>query len=78
MVVVSTASPYKFGRSVLSALLGEEEVDKLDEFACADKLEEVSGLEMPATLRELRNKAHLHKDVVKPMDMIEEVRSWAK
>jgi len=78
MVVVSTASPYKFGRSVLSALLGEEEVDKLDEFACADKLEEVSGLEMPATLRELRVKAQLHKDVVKPMAMIDEVRAWAK
>ena len=78
MVVVSTASPYKFGRSVLGALIGKDAADKLDEFACADELEKVSGLEMPESLRELRVKPQLHKDVVKPMDMIEEVRAWAK
>ena len=78
MVVVSTASPYKFGRSVLTALEGEEAAAKLDEFACSDELEKVSGLPMPRTLRELPNKQKRHNDVVEPASMHDEVRLWAK
>lgn len=76
MVVVSTASPYKFSRSVLSALKGEEAVQNLDEFACADALEAACGLPMPESLRALRSRAKLHNDVVKPLDMVQEVRRW--
>ena len=78
MVVVSTASPYKFSRSVLTAIVGEGAAEGLDEFACADKLETLSGMRMPASLRELRGKAQRHKDVVAPADMIDEVRAWTK
>lgn len=78
MVVVSTASPYKFSRSVLTAIAGEGAAEGLDEFACADKLETLSGMRMPASLRELRGKAQCHKDVVTPADMIDEVRAWTK
>ena len=78
MVVVSTASPYKFSRSVLTAIAGEGAAEGLDEFACADKLETLSGMRMPASLRELRGKAQRHKDVVAPADMIDEVRAWTK
>ena len=77
MVVVSTASPYKFSRSVLTALTGDPHED-LDEFACADKLEKLSSLKMPETLRELKQKPLRHKDVVNPDQMLEEVRGWAK
>ena len=79
MVVVSTASPYKFSRSVLTAIAGEGAAEGLlDPFACADKLETLSGMRMPASLRELRGKAQRHKDVVAPADMIDEVRAWTK
>ena len=78
MVVVSTASPYKFSRSVLTAIAGEGAAEGLDEFTCADKLETLSGMRMPASLRELRGKAQRHKDVVAPADMIDEVRAWTK
>ena len=78
MVVVSTASPYKFSRSVLTAIAGEGAAEGLDEFACADKLETLSGMRMPASLRELRGKAQRHKDVVAPADMVDEVRAWTK
>ncbi len=77
MVVVSTASPYKFSRSVLCALTGSSH-EELDEFACADKLESLSSLKMPATLRDLKSKPVRHKDVVNPAEMLSEVRSWAK
>ena len=78
MVVVSTASPYKFGRSVLTALEGADAAAKLDEFACSDELEKVSGLPMPRTLRELPTKEKRHNDVVDPASMPDEVRLWAK
>lgn len=76
MVVVSTASPYKFSRSVLTALQGAEAVQALDEFACADALERACGLPMPASLRDLRSKARRHNDVVEPAAMADEVRRW--
>lgn len=78
MVIVSTASPYKFGRSVLTALEGAAAAEKLDEFACSDELERVSGLPMPRTLRELPTKEKRHNDVVEPASMPDEVRLWAK
>ncbi len=78
MVVVSTASPYKFSRSVLGALTGEAAVQELDEFACADELERVSGLAMPDSLRALRAKKQLHTGVVQPKDMMDEVRRWTE
>lgn len=51
-VVVSTASPYKFPASVLKAVTGET---VSDEFAAAEELEQISGMLMPETLRELKN-----------------------
>ncbi len=52
-VLVSTASPYKFSRDVLSGILGPEAVDHLDAFDCSQKLEEISGIPMPDQVRGL-------------------------
>ncbi len=54
VVVLSTASPYKFPAAVLSAL-GEEPGD--DEFAMMDKLSALTGTPIP------KNRPVLHKDV---------------
>ena len=56
----------------------EDTAAKLDEFACSDELEKVSGLPMPRTLRELPTKQKRHNDVVEPASMPDEVRLWAK
>ncbi len=58
-VVLSTASPYKFPGPVLNALniAGGE-----DEFADAEKLNEVTGVPVPKNLASLRQKPILHKD----------------
>ncbi|MBQ6175042.1 MAG: threonine synthase [Clostridia bacterium] len=53
-VVVSTASPYKFCADVLAALSGAESVAGLDAFACADKLEQLTGVPVPPQVRALR------------------------
>ena len=45
MLVVSTASPYKFPKAVLAALgVGEEELEQMDDDAMLALLQEKSGL----------------------------------
>lgn len=53
MVVLSTASPYKFSDSVLSAL-GEDISDK-DEFALLDKLSTLNKDKIPQGLAQLQS-----------------------
>ena len=61
MVVLSTASPYKFPAAVLGAL-GEDTGD--DEFAMMEKLHDITGAAIPANLRGLEGRPVLHKDVI--------------
>ena len=60
MVVVSTASPYKFNGSVLEALAVG--TDGLDEFALLDKLQELNTNPIPKGLDELKHKTARHQD----------------
>ncbi|MDD6270248.1 MAG: threonine synthase [Oscillospiraceae bacterium] len=53
-LIASTASPYKFSRSVLSALDESRVTD--DEYAMVDTLAELSGMPVPASLAELKTK----------------------
>lgn len=61
-VIASTASPYKFSASVLEAIEGKP--SSLDEFAMVDRLRELSGYEIPASLAELKTKERRFKDVI--------------
>lgn len=61
-VIASTASPYKFSASVLEAIEGKP--SSLDEFAMVDRLNELSGYDIPASLAELKTKERRFKDVI--------------
>ena len=52
-IIASTASPYKFGTAVLEAICGSAPADEFDK---VDKLHEVSGYDVPASLEALRTK----------------------
>ena len=52
MVVLSTASPYKFSDSVLSAL--GEDISNKDEFALLDKLSTLNKDKIPQVLSKLQ------------------------
>ena len=52
-VIASTASPYKFSRSVMEAIYGSEEGK--DEFELIDEMEKASGVAVPAAIEEIRN-----------------------
>lgn len=65
-VVLSTASPYKFSRSVLTAL-GHTPCD--DEFADMQKLARLTSVPIPAPLAGLSDRTVLHTDVVDVAEM---------
>ena len=71
-VLVSTASPYKFSEAVLTALEGEH-VAGMDAFACADRLEQLSGIPVPPQVRQLPTLPIRHTAVTLPAQMAEAV-----
>ena len=70
VVILSTASPYKFPAAVLQAL-GEAPGD--DEFQAMDRVEELTAVPMPRNLRGLRDRPVRHRDVIGPEDMLQYV-----
>ena len=68
-VIVSTASPYKFAPDVAAALLGEDAVEDLDFFACAKRLEKLSGVAIPKQIYELRDLPVRHTATCAPDGM---------
>ena len=60
-VIVSTASPYKFGQSVLKAI--DPSFTETDPFAMADRLHERSGVLIPPAIESIRNADIRHRDV---------------
>ena len=52
-VIVSTASPYKFGASVLEAIAGSEAVMGKDDFACCAQLSELTATREPDQIAKL-------------------------
>ncbi len=68
MVVLSTASPYKFPAAVLTALEGAQD---LDEFAMMDRLQAVTCFPVPQNLSGLQEKKELHTGVIEKDKMLE-------
>lgn len=75
MVIVSTASPYKFSSSVLEAL--GEKADGKDAFALLEALECKNPVKAPQGLAGLKGLPVLHKEVVEKDDMPKAVKTFA-
>lgn len=75
MVVVSTASPYKFNESVLTAL--GETIEGMDEFQLLDKLQSLNSFKIPAGLAALKNAQVRHSNVVEKTAMPQAVAAFA-
>lgn len=72
-VVVSTASPFKFNKSVASAILGEEAVEGKSEYELLGILAQECGLEIPLGLDGIEKKEILHKETCSKDEMKEKV-----
>ena len=73
-VIASTASPFKFARTVVGAVAGDAEVsvEKTD-LELTDLLAEKTGLPLPKAVEEIRTAPVLHDKVVDAVDMPETV-----
>ncbi len=67
MVVLSTASPYKFPAAVLSALETSEEAD---EFKQMERLSQLTGVPVPGNLQGLQEKTERHTGVIEKDKML--------
>ena len=70
MVVLSTASPYKFPAAVLDAIGGDCSGDEFGQMA---RLEELSSMPIPKNLASLQGKPERHTDVIDKEKMLEYV-----
>ncbi len=70
-VIASTASPYKFTRSVMEAI--DAPKDGEDDFALADRLSQISGVKVPDAVEKIRKAPVLHDTVVDHSAMKETV-----
>ena len=71
-VIASTASPYKFTRSVMNAL--DPSYDSKTDFELIDELEKLSGVKVPQAIEDIRSAAVLHDTVCETEDMCKEVK----
>ena len=74
MLVVSTASPYKFASDVLASLTGEKPEDDLE---APKMLSELTGVEIPMPLARIFGLAPIHQGVINKEDMKASVRDFA-
>lgn len=73
-VIASTASPYKFTRSVMNAI--DAEYDKQSDFELIDELYRLSGVKVPKAIEEIRNAPVRHNTVCDKEDMPVEVKKF--
>ncbi len=73
-IIASTASPFKFNKSVAGAIFGEKAIAGRTEFELLDMLAERCDLSIPTGLAGLEEKRVLHNSVCGKEDMKEEVR----
>lgn len=72
-VIASTASPYKFARSVMTAI--DKKYDALQEFELIAELEKISGVKMPKAIEDIINADILHTRECDSNKMEEEVKN---
>ncbi|MDO4261969.1 MAG: threonine synthase [Eubacteriales bacterium] len=74
-VIASTASPYKFTRSVMEAI-DRERFSGMTDFELVDELYAVSGVDVPKAIEEIRIAPVRHNNVCETADMENMVRRF--
>ena len=72
-VIASTASPYKFTRSVMEAI--DEKYASQSDFELVDELCRISGVKVPQAIEDIRSAAVLHDTVCDKSEMESTVRN---
>ncbi len=75
-VIASTASPFKFTRSVMNAI--DAKYDAMGDFELVDELSKIGNVKVPNAIEEIRNAAVLHDTVCDVDDMKNVVKKFLK
>ncbi len=73
MLVVSTASPYKFANDVLSSIQGKKDKDDVNALI---ELSKLSGTEIPTPLAKVLNREPTHKQIIDKANMQNAVKEF--
>ena len=73
-VIASTASPYKFTRSVMNAI--DAKYDSMGDFELVDELEKISNVKVPKAIEEIRTAPVLHNTVCETAEMQNVVKKF--
>ena len=73
-VIASTASPYKFTRSVMNAI--DSKHGAMGDFELVDRLSEISGVDVPRAIEEIRTAPVLHDHVCDKTQMKQTVKDF--
>lgn len=71
-IIVSTASPFKFAGSVMSAI--DEKYDAWEDFALIDELSRIGNVPIPKAIDEIRNAKQRHFTVCQAQEMQDVVK----
>lgn len=66
-VVISTASPFKFTRSVMQAI--DERYDEFTDFELIDKMSKLSGIKVPVAIKDINKRKIRHSRICEITDM---------
>ena len=73
-IIASTASPYKFTRSVMKAI--DSKYDSMEDFALVDELSKISNTSVPKAIEEIRTAPVLHDTICEKDEMKEVVKKF--
>jgi len=71
-LIASTASPFKFTRSVVESIYGESQ--GYNDFELIDVLSEKAGLDVPKTIKDIDKKEIRHKAEIDKNQLMENIR----
>lgn len=75
-VIASTASPFKFTRSVMNAI--DPAYDSKTDFELVDELSKLGNVEVPQAIEEIRTAPVLHNTVCEVDEMVDAVRNFLR
>ena len=73
-MIASTASPFKFTRSVMDAI--DEKYDSMTDFELVDELSKIGNVAVPQAIEEIRNAKVLHDTVCEVEEMPQVVKKF--
>ncbi len=73
-VIASTASPFKFTRSVMNAI--DSKYDAMGDFELVDELSKIGNVDVPRAIEEIRTAPVLHDTVCEVNEMTNEVKKF--